>query len=440
MNRSLQRHLSLMLGMAILLSGLAAAVASFILAYGEAREFQDDTLRQIAVLTAKSGAQSTPAGANDSAINDPESRVLIVRVTGNARPEWLPENLLTGFHTLSAMGEELRVFVSNGSSAGLTVVAQPTEARNEIAINSALRTLIPLLLLFPLMTGLVVRIVRREFVPVARLASSLDAQAADRPSPIDEAKLPSEVIPFVQAINRLLGRTNELINQQRRFIADAAHELRSPLTVLSVQAQNLRQANSLEAMRERIAPLVSGIDRARQLTEQLLSLARTQAADGTVSVVDVSALARELIAQCLPAAEAKGIDLGLEESGRLSLWAAPGALRLILGNVLENAIKYTQPGGEVTLRLVNETEMAIIEVVDNGPGIPPAERERVFDAFYRMSGATSTGSGLGLAIVREAAKRLGGEVSLNEGPDSRGLVFRYQQRRQQAKLAHRTPP
>ena len=430
MNRSLQRHLSLMLGAAILLSGLVAGVASFMLAYGEAKEFQDDMLRQIAVLAVKGAAEPAQPGTGDAAINDPESRVLVVRMPGNPRPEWLPERLSAGFHTLSAKGEELRVFVHDGSSGEQTVVAQPTDARDEIAINSALRTLIPLLLLFPLLTWLIVRIVRREFTPIARLSRSLDAQAADRPSPIDKEGLPNEITPFVQAINRLLARVNHLMSQQRRFIADAAHELRSPLTALSVQAQNLHQANSLEAMHERVAPLQAGIERARQLTEQLLNLARTQAGGSTESVVDVSALARELIAQYLPVAEAKGIDLGLEESDRFSLRVSPESLRLILGNALENAIKYTPAGGEVTLRLATDAEMAVIEVVDDGPGIPLAERDRVFDAFYRMPGATGTGSVLGLAIAREAATRLGGELSLKERPDGPGLILSYRQRLQ----------
>lgn len=428
MNRSLQRHLSLMLGAVILLSGLVATVASFLLAYGEAKEFQDDMLRQIAVLTVKGSAEPAQPGKGDAAINDPESRVLVVSIPENPRPKWLPEHLSTGLHTLNAQGEKLRVFVHEGSSGERTIVAQPTDARDEIAFNSALRTLVPLLLLFPLLIWLIVRIVQREFAPVTCLSRNLDAQAADRPRPIDEEGLPNEITPFVQAINRLLARINHLMSQQRRFIADAAHELRSPLTALSVQAQNLRQANSLEAMHERITPLQAGIERARQLTEQLLNLARTQAGGSTESVVDVSALARELIAQYLPAAEAKGIDLGLEESDRFSLRALPESLRLILGNALENAINYTPACGEVTLRLTADGDMAVIEVVDNGPGIPPAERDRVFDAFYRMPGATGTGSGLGLAIAREAATRLDGEINLKERPDGSGLIFSYRQR------------
>lgn len=432
MNRSLQHHLSIMLGVVILTFGLMATATSFMLAYDEAKEFQDDMLRQIAVLTARGGPATLQQGIGDAAINDPESRVLVVRLPGSTRPDWLPDRLPAGFHTLNRQGEELRVFVHQEDlSKAETIVAQPTDARDEIAVNSALRTLVPLLLMFPLLIWAIVRIVRREFNPVIELARDLDAQAADRPGPIAVEGLPTEITPFVQAINRLLGRINQLLNQQRRFIADAAHELRSPLTALSVQAQNLRQADSLEAMRERIAPLQAGIERARQLTEQLLNLARTQAGSGTESIVDMPALARELIADYLPAAAAKDIDLGLDERVLFSLLAVPESLRLIIGNALENAVKYTLPGGEVTLRLRTDGEMAVIEVVDNGPGIPPDECERVFDAFYRIAGTPESGSGLGLAIAREAAIRLGGKVSLKNRADQPGLIFSYRQRLKQ---------
>lgn len=221
-----------------------------------------------------------------------------------------------------------------------------------------------------------------------------------------------------------------MIGQQRRFIADAAHELRSPLTALSLQTQNLLHAGSLDAVRERVVPLQDSIERARHLTEQLLSLARTQASVVEASAIDVSLMARELIAERLPLAGAKGIDLGLEETALLCMRGSWEALRLIVSNALENALKYTPEGGEVTLRLLSGESGDVVEVVDNGPGIPIPERERVLDAFYRMSGADGKGSGLGLAIAREAATRLGGVVSLHERHDGTGLVFRYRQRRE----------
>jgi two-component system OmpR family sensor kinase len=274
-----------------------------------------------------------------------------------------------------------------------------------------------------------IRIVRRELAPIARLSRSLDAQPADRPQSIADADLPNEITPFVHAINRLLERINHLMEQQRRFIADAAHELRSPLTALSLQAQNLRHAGSLDAVRERVIPLQEGIERTRQLTEQLLSLARAQAGTTGESELNVSAMARELITECLPFAEAKGIDLGLEETAPMTLRTSPETLRLVIKNALDNALKYSLEDGEVTLRLLSDDDGAIIEVVDNGLGIPAAERERVFDAFYRLPGCGGEGSGLGLAIAREAATRLGGIVSLHERPEGGGLVFRYQQGR-----------
>jgi len=319
----------------------------------------------------------------------------------------------------------MRVFVRGGLVR--TVVVQPTEARDEIAINSALRTLIPLLLLMPVLAWLIVRIVRSELAPITKLAKSLDEQSAHHPRQLQSDDLPQEIIPFIYAINRLLERVNHLMGQQRRFIADAAHELRSPLTALSIQAQNLTHVDSLEGMRERVVPLQSGIERARQLTEQLLNLARTQAGSDGDSTVNVSTMARELIAEYLPLAEARRIDLGLDEIEPLSLRAESDALRLILKNALENALKYTPEGGEVTLRLLPGDKDDVIEVVDNGQGIPVSERERVFDSFYRISGASGEGSGLGLAIAREAANRLGGTVSVHERQEGGGLVFRYQQ-------------
>jgi len=430
--RSLQRHLSLTLGSAIVITGLAAAVASFALGYAEAREFQDDMLRQIAALNAAGAAarwlpEAAPQSSRDIRLKDPESRIMIIHLPGDTRPDWLAADLRRGFHTLHAGAERLRVFVLDTPAGLRTVVSQPTDVRDEIAINSALHTLIPLLLLVPLLTVLIVRIVRRELAPITRLTRSLDEQAADRPRSIADDDLPEEIAPFVHAINRLLERVNHLLGQQRRFIADAAHELRSPLTALSIQAQNISRAESLTAARDRIPPLQEGIERARQLTEQLLNLARTQAGTGVGTTVNVSLLARELIAELLPFADARKIDLGLDELVPLTIDGSPEVLRLIVKNALENSLKYTPEGGEVTLRLDADGHRAVIEVADNGPGILDAERERVFDSFYRVPGSGGDGSGLGLTIAREAAARLGGTVSLHTPPDGAGLVFRYQQ-------------
>ena len=433
MKRSLQRHLSLVLGATILLAGLVAAIASFSLAYLEAKELQDDMLRQIATLSPGNNAHSLFRNPEQDTANgefdDPESRFTIYHFPLDVQPAWLSRELLPGLHTVDAGTERLRVFVRDDKAGKRTVVTQLTDARDEIAINSALRTLVPLLLLFPVLVWLIVRIIRSELAPIIHLSRRLDEQSADNPHPLADDNLPQEITPFVSAINRLLGRVNLLVGQQRRFIADAAHELRSPLAALSLQAQNLLNAGSLDAMRERAVPLQAGIERAIQLTEQLLNLARTQASNHGVDDINVSVKVREMIAEYLPKAEAKHIDLGLDESEAFSMKAPPEVLTLIIRNALENALKYTPDGGEVTVRLRNHIDDVVIEVIDNGPGIPRLERESVFESFYRIPGTAGVGSGLGLAIAREASNRLGGTVSLHDKQQGHGLVFRYQHRR-----------
>jgi two-component system, OmpR family, sensor kinase len=427
MNRSLQRHLSLVSGSVILLAGLIAAVASFGLAFSDAREFQDDVLRQIAKLSAVKTAPSLaqPPASSNGRITDPESLVSIYYLPDANAPAWLNRDLSAGLHTLDTGSGELRVFVRDGKNGLRTVVSQPTEVRDEIAINSAVRTLIPLLLLLPILVWLITYVVRNELAPIKRLSRSMDEQPVENPRAIADNDLPQEITPFVHAINRLLERVNRLMQQQRRFVADAAHELRSPLTALSLQAQNLKSAGTLEAVRERVVPLQEGIERARLLTEQLLSLARTQSGERVDSDIDVSAMARELIADYLPLAEAKGIDLGIEEFAHLYLHTEPEPLRMIIKNALDNAIKYTLAHGKVTLRLVEDNNNSVIEIVDSGPGIAVQESERVFDPFYRVQDTSVAGSGLGLAIAKEAAIRLGGTISLHQVRNGSGLIFRF---------------
>ena len=438
---SLRRRLVLMLGVATLLAALVAGAVSFVLAYAEAREFQDDTLRQIARLAGRvRGVSAGPdrrSARASATLDDPESLISVIRLPDDPRPAWLTGALATpGFHTLDTQAGRLRVFLLQGSSGRAVVVTQPTDSRDELAINSALRALIPLLLLLPLMAWLIARLVRSGLLPVTELAGHLDAQAAGQPQPLPERDLPEEMAPFVQAINRLLARISGLLGQQRRFVADAAHELRTPLAALSIQAQNLGQAKSREEMAERLGPLLDGIGRARKLTGQLLSLARLQAGGAALTLVEVNPLARELLAELMPLAEAKNIDLGLDETAAIGLDATPDGLRLMIVNGLENAIKYTQAGGEVTLRLRVEDDQAVIEVIDNGPGIPDEERERVFAPFHRRPGAAGEGSGLGLAIAREAADSLGGELGLRPRPDGAGTVFSYRQaRRREGRVA-----
>ncbi len=371
MNGSLERRLSRTLAVAILAGGGIAAGTSFYVGYLEARDLQDDTLRQVAHLSA---SRRHP---------EADSEILSLYLPGEPRPPWLPANLAPGFHTLPSGRGSVRVYVLRPDGGERIVAAQATELREDVATSSALHTLVPVLLLLPLLAWLT---------------------------------------------NRVFTAERSALERERRFIADAAHELRSPLTALSLQAENVEKAPSLEAARERIGALREGIERSRRLTQQLLRLAHPGGRPGPAPRIDASSLVRELISDALPAARAKAIDLGLEERARPAVLAAHGDLALVLNNGLDNALRFAPPASEVTIVVDEDGTDAIFEIHDAGPGIPPAQRSAVFEAFHRLAGA-GEGSGLGLTIAREAAERLGGTIVLAARPHGTGLVFRYRQRK-----------
>ncbi len=423
---SLQRHLSGVLTGVILIAGSIAAVFSFFFAFGEAQEFQDDGLRQVAALSIGNASQIAALDASHHAVIDPESRIEIIRLPDDDRPTWLPAALAPGFHTLAVPGqnEQMRVFVRDITDTRQLVVAQSTDTRNEIARDSALRTGIPTLILLPLLILSITWVIRKQLQPLRSLANTLDKQDPQDFTHLPDTAVPDEILPFIAAINRLLERVEHMVRQQRRFIADAAHELRTPLTALSLQAQNLSKANSLAETHSRMVPLLQGIDRARKLTIQLLDLARLQETAAAQTPLCLITLLRNLIADALPRAEAKQIDLGLDTPPSATLSTNAQALQLILGNGLENALRYTPNGGEITLRLSHQVHGILIEIIDTGPGIPVDSIEQAFEPFHRLDNhENKEGSGLGLAIAREAARKLGYSVTLTNRTETQGLIF-----------------
>jgi two-component system, OmpR family, sensor kinase len=428
MSDSIERRLSRMLGLVVVAAGLSAAAVNFFVAYRGAQEFQDGTLRHLALLVSRPGWNPEAEDpVEKEAGTDAASRLIIAREPPGRIPDWIPRDLPPGFHTLAYGTESMRVFVRDNPGGERVVIAQATDLRSDIAFDSALPNLVPLLLMVPLLLLVTGYIVRGELARVRKLAESVDRSPPDRLEVLPTSNVPLEVGLFVSAINRLITRVNRLLEQQRRFIADAAHELRSPLTAIALQAKNVENAGSLETVRERMLALRGGIQRAQRLSEQLLNLARIEA-EARTDRIDVSRLTREMIEEYQPLAQERGIDLGLEERERVEVTGAPEALRAILKNALDNALTYTPANGEVTVRLLADDKAAIImEVLDTGPGIPMEERERVFAPFYRIPGTPGEGSGLGLAIARDAAMRLGGSIRIEERNPGPGLVFQYRQ-------------
>ncbi|MHB8453924.1 MAG: ATP-binding protein [Acidiferrobacterales bacterium] len=308
---------------------------------------------------------------------------------------------------------------------GLTIqVAQPMSARDEMAAAMALRILVPVLVLIPFL-GIIIWIsVGRGLVPLDEIGAALAARSPSAMSPLSAIHLPVELAPMVSAINGLLERLSLAMETQRQFIADAAHELRTPLTAVQLQLQLVERAESREERDAALADLKCGIERAIHLVRQLLALARAQpdAAVRTFSAVSIDGLARTVVAEYAVLAVDKGVDLGI---GRLEPVVAMGdaeSLRTMMGNLVDNAIRYTPGGGRVDLSVYPQRREAVLEVEDSGPGIPQEERSRVFDRFYRRPGSQVQGSGLGLAIVKNVVDRHRGRIILGAGRNGQGLM------------------
>lgn len=315
-------------------------------------------------------------------------------------------------------GERWRVFALHARGYVIQV-AQPSRLRSQRAAEIALRNITPLFLMLPALGILVWLIVSRALQPLSRLTREVQQQTPEALQPLPEAGLVSEVKPLVGALNGLLAQLGEALQTQRDFVADAAHELRTPLTALRLQVQLAREAPDAQAREEAFAQLVRGVERASRLVEQLLTLARAEASAAHASApvpVALADIARELVTDYATLAANKGVDLGLTHDEPVVVEGQPTALRTLLANLVDNAVRYTPSGGRVDVSVESIPAGALLRVSDNGPGIPVGERQRVFDRFYRRSGAQVQGTGLGLAIVSRIAERHGAELQLDETP------------------------
>ena len=304
------------------------------------------------------------------------------------------------------------------------VVAQPEIARafvvRALAVDLTRYMLIALpIVLLPLWLA-----VSQGLKPLRRLSHAVAAREPDDLAPTGLVARHRELRPLVAAIDGLLARLRAKVAREQAFVHDAAHELRTPMAVISAQVHALAQAGDAPARREAEARLDDSIARASNLVDQLLALARLD--DSHVpkrDTLDVAALAQQELALLFPRALAQGLELGLEAPESLRFAVEPAAFRSILHNLVVNAIHYVPRGGQVVVSLALEASALLLRVVDDGPGIAPALRASVFDRFVRGTGHDVAGSGLGLAIVRQAARRAGGDVSLHDGPGGRGCAF-----------------
>ena len=316
-----------------------------------------------------------------------------------------------------------------GQDHVLVVVAETLNKRRTLATEILFGMLLPEFLLIALIAWLIWRGVARGLRPLAELQAGLASRSHRDLSPLPVQNAPREVRTLVGAMNGLLARLADALAAQQRFIADAAHQLRTPIAGLRTQAEIALRQDDAGELRRTLEQIDAATARTAHLVNQLLSLARAEPGAGRLALqpLDLQALARETTMEWVPRALDRGIDLGFEES------AAPAPvegdallLRELLGNLVDNAIRYTPAGGQVTVRVASAGSAVQLEVEDNGPGIPADERERVFERFHRVLGTNTEGCGLGLAIVREIALSHGATVHLDAGADGRGARVRIE--------------
>lgn len=335
----------------------------------------------------------------------------------------LPQRAVLGFSNIEVDGKPYRVY-SMQSRSQVIQVAQDMRPRQTMARALAWRTVLPIAWMAPLLMLVAWAVVSASLAPVARVRRQVAAREADELAEVGEEGLPDEIRPLVHELNLLFGRVRQAFDAQKHFVAEAAHELRSPLAALRLQVQGLQRAPD-DATRQLAAErLLAGIDRATRLVEQLLMLARQQAQPSSgepAQPVSLAALAAQVVADASPSAASKHIDLGLGEAdpGQVRGHAEP--LRILLANLVDNALKYTLAGGTVDVTVRRDAEQLVLAVEDSGPGIPEADHARVLDRFYRVPGSQASGSGLGLAIASAIAQLHGATLSLDSSPRLGGL-------------------
>lgn len=434
---SLRRTLLFWLIPLFLLVGLASACVSYWSYSRMVGTFMDDQMQQLADSVVLQEGKVAPVVRSRENVHEWGTYVIQVygpggQLQGSSWPQ-LRAGLLagTGFHDLQVDGKRWRVYATPpGGPAGHRIqVFQSGEFRSHLAVGRAGAAIAPVLILLPLAILIlwgVAAAVSREVQAIGRKAAMQDEHTITE---LPLTRVPREIAPLVVSFNSLLTRLRDAFATQRRFVQDAAHELRTPITAVALQLENVRCDLPPGVCQQSFAQLEAGVGRAQRLVDQLLKLSRQEAKIQEAPVViDVHAQLHESISALITLADQRGIDLGLvavpAAPALLTLRCVGADLRIVLDNLIENALRYTPEGGVVDVRLSGEPGRPVVEVMDTGPGIPSDQLERVFDRFFRVPGSDVRGSGLGLAIAQASAQRCGLRVTLRNREDRSGLIAR----------------
>jgi len=422
---SIRRQLLLWQIGALLLTGLLASVVTYSLAWDAFNRVRDYGLEQIAYSVVRHGVE------REEGDDTPDEGQFVSQIwLADGSPFYSslkdvgPPKQAPGWHIVRWNGTQWRVFSVREGDLTIQVA---TEVANRASRFAAIAPwlLLPLAILVVVLGLLIHAAVARALAPLQQVRGEIGQRGARSLHALDARELPEEVAPLVDTLNELLARLDSAMTAQRRFVADAAHELRTPLTAIRLQAQIAQRSPQPEERQKALAELEAGVERAGHLVSQLLQMARLEpeAAQATPTKVRLDELLKTVVGAFSAQAESRAIDLGITEAPPLEIAGRPQSLRVMLDNLVDNALRYTPAGGRVDLALGQTEDRAVLTVSDNGPGIPTSEWEPVFERFYRLAGGDIPGSGLGLAIVREIATQHQADIRLEDTPGG-GLTVR----------------
>lgn len=437
MNNSIKRFLLIYITLSILVIYALISFASYWVSKEELDELYDANLQQVASAIAAQHLaiqdvthlyhnNQVGSGAKIEAEEEFYVRVLakdgaVLYVSHPEAKVPLPKSL--GLSTQRFQNKQWRFYVVKAKEETIQV-AQSLRLRKNTIKETAYSLMASQLLFIPILVLLIFYAIRKALSPLSVLSNEIKQRDTADLNPFADDNVPAEVKPLVQSLNLFMGKVSTMVDVLKRFTSDAAHELRTPITALKLQLTVLEQSKSKSERESAIQNLKSGIKRSEQLVSQLLTLARLEPNNQLrqVQALNMLELVKESFQELLPLAQEKSIDLGLSKADDCEINAMRQEIKILINNILDNAIRYTPNGGKIDVSVLNQTSHVVLEVTDSGTGIPQNDHERVFERFYRGENQHIPGSGLGLAIVKEIAARHGATIELlNLNP---GLCFR----------------
>lgn len=402
---------------------VASVIATRHVTIIEVNKLLDNELQQIAVNAGQGLSEEAYAALKRTEI---ENRVAVQVWTDSgelihksAGTDTLPRSSVPGFSDVKVGGNAWRVYTGSDGHR-FAQVAQRQSARNEIANHAAAAAAVPLLAALPIAWIAAIFGLNSLIQRVAGFANALAIRGVETQEPVVADEMPREFLPVIGAINGLIDRHQQAIEQQKQFVSEAAHELRTPLAALQIQVDNLRNQPNAESVRE----LGDGIRRTTAMVAQLLRLARLDAPDvpGEGADLDLKELLLSIISDFVPMSTRDGVDLAVAAKESIRIRASDAEVRLLFANLIENAIRYTPRGGNVEVSIERESSNARVEIRDSGIGIPEHALPRIFDRFYRAAPLDIEGTGLGLAIASKIAERNRFDLSVTNRTDGKGVL------------------